>query len=279
MGELPLIYNGNLDIITNKIEDLKKNYPTHYHYLDSYLKENLKYFINNALYYSKYPKLVRSNSILENYNRHLKEKLGKNKTVNFINFLSFIKKEDEIYFKEFNAKSRNYREILKYKGKNKKSGINIEEDNEEQEESISENFIQEDIIIDEDCNHNKGEWLIWNNNSCRFDVLMTIYLFLFFQSNEEKNQNLINEGLKILHDTIKKLIDNPSSEDRYDFWSYININQIDRGEHKLEFGEMGFISGLFKLFDNNELYCLKIKKKLCVIHVLKLKKIYIIINA
>ena len=78
---------------------------------------------------------------LENYNRHLKEKLGKNKTVNFINFLSFIKKEDEIYFKEFNAKSRNYREILKYKGENKKSGINIEEDNEEQEESNSENFI------------------------------------------------------------------------------------------------------------------------------------------
>jgi len=107
---------------------------------------------------------------------------------------------------------------------------------------------------------------------------MTIYLFLIFQSNEEKNQNLINKGLKILHDTIKKLMDNPSSEDRYDFWSYININQIDRGEHKLEFGEMGFISGLFKLFDNNELYCLKIKKKLCVIHVLKLKKIYIIIN-
>ena len=25
LGELPLIYNGNLDIITNKIEDLKKN--------------------------------------------------------------------------------------------------------------------------------------------------------------------------------------------------------------------------------------------------------------
>ena len=101
-------------------------------------KENLKYFFDNALYYSKYPKLVWSNSILENYNRHLKEKLGKNKTVNFINFLSFIKKEDEIYFKEFNAKSRNYREILKYKGKYKKSGINIEEENEE--ESISENL-------------------------------------------------------------------------------------------------------------------------------------------
>ena len=135
LGELPLIYNGNLDTITSKIEELKKNYPNHYYYLDSYLKENLKYFINNALYYSKYPKLVWSNSILENYNRHLKEKLGKNKTVNFINFLSFIKKEDEIYFKEFNAKSRNYREILKNKGKYKKSGINNEE-----EESISENL-------------------------------------------------------------------------------------------------------------------------------------------
>ena len=95
---------------------------------------------------------------------------------------------------------------------------------------------------------------------------------LVFSYYEEKNQNLINEGLKILHDTVKKLIDNPSSEDRYNFWSYININQIDRGEHKLEFGEMGFISGLFKLFDNNELYCLKIRKKIMCYSCSKIKE-------
>ena len=121
LGILPLIYNGNIDLITETIDDLKNKFPSHYHYLDSYLNENLKYYINNSLYYSKYPKLVRSNSILENYNKHLKEQLGKKKIVNFINFLSFIKKEDEHYFKEFNIKRSDYTEILKYKGKHKKN--------------------------------------------------------------------------------------------------------------------------------------------------------------
>ena len=40
-----------------------------------------------------------------------------------------------------------------------------------------------------------------------------------------------------------------------------NIKQKIRGEHVLDFEEMGFISGLFKLFDINILYCLQIKKK------------------
>ncbi len=98
LGELPLIYEGDIDIVTNIIVELKSQYPTHYSFLDSFYEENIKYFINNSLYYSKYPKLVRSNSILENYNKRINEYLGKTKEVNFINFILFIEKEKEIFF-------------------------------------------------------------------------------------------------------------------------------------------------------------------------------------
>ena len=75
-----MIYEGNIDIVTNIIDELKSHYPTHYSFLDSFYEENIKYFINNSLYYSKYPKLVRSNSILENYNKRIKEYLWKKRS-------------------------------------------------------------------------------------------------------------------------------------------------------------------------------------------------------
>lgn len=69
---MPLIYDGKIDTVTNTIDELKSKYMDHFRYIDSFYNENMKYFINNSLYYSKYPKLVRSNSILENYNKQIK---------------------------------------------------------------------------------------------------------------------------------------------------------------------------------------------------------------
>ena len=80
LGELPLIYEGDIDIVTNIIDELKSHYPTHYSFLDSFYEENIKYFINNSLYYSKYPKLVRTNLILENYNQRINEYLSKKRS-------------------------------------------------------------------------------------------------------------------------------------------------------------------------------------------------------
>lgn len=60
---------------------------------------------------------------MENYNKILKEQLGKKKIVNFMNYLNFIKSEDKRIFKEYNIKSRNFFEILKQKNKN--SDINL----------------------------------------------------------------------------------------------------------------------------------------------------------
>ena len=76
---LPLIYNGNIDIITKKIEELKVKYKNHINFLNSFLENNLGYFISGELNYNKFPKIVRSNSILENYNGVVKRELGKKK--------------------------------------------------------------------------------------------------------------------------------------------------------------------------------------------------------
>ena len=266
LGELPLIYEGDIDIVTNIIDELKSHYPTHYSFLDSFYEENIKYFINNSLYYSKYPKLVRSNSILENYNKRIKEYLGKKKEVNFINFLSFIKKEDEFYFKEFNLKSRNYGEILKFKNIHKNNVLKEKDNSENSEDSEQLSIKFENIINEEeeeleiDTVLKKGRWLKWISNSCRFDAFMTIYLFILYSKTEKCSEMIKNEGLKILHDSMNSLLENPDSEDRFNFWSYVNMKQLDRGEYPLNFGEMGFISGIFKIFEENKYYCLSVKK-------------------
>ena len=43
--------------------------------------------------YTNIPKDCRSNSFIENYNGYIKEKLGKHRLVNWVNFIEFIKQE------------------------------------------------------------------------------------------------------------------------------------------------------------------------------------------
>ena len=135
------------------------------------------------------------------------------------------------------------------------SDINLENSIEDIISEKTENSISYEIDYKEMENisyNSKGKWLKWVNNSCRFDVIMTIYLFIFYPDNEKIYPNLNNEGIKILHESIRTLIDNPLSNDRFKFWTYVNLNQLDRGENPLNFGEIGFISGIFKIFDNNK---------------------------
>ena len=81
LGILPLKYKGNIEYINDTILNLKKLYPNHYTFLEYFISENLKYFLNNALNYNIYPKYVRSNSILENYNRYINDNLGEKKLI------------------------------------------------------------------------------------------------------------------------------------------------------------------------------------------------------
>ena len=177
-----------------------------------------------------------------------------------MNYLNFIKSEDKKFFKEYNIKSRNFIEILKQKKGNSDINLNdvgiIDDYTNEEIKLISKDTIPIDLDLENEfkpeiIHPKKNQWLIWVNNSCRFDSLMTIYTFILYNYIENNNID-IKDGLLILHKSIKSLIGNPFSEERFNFWSFANNNQLDRGYKKLEFGDIGFISGLFSIFDNYE---------------------------
>ena len=69
-------------------------YPNHKNFFESYFITNKrKLFEDKSLNYYKVPKDCRTNSFLENYNCYIKQKLGKNRLINWMNFLNFIKDE------------------------------------------------------------------------------------------------------------------------------------------------------------------------------------------
>ena len=65
-------------------------------------------------------------------------------------------------------------------------------------------------------------WFKWLNNSCKFDVITTLYLCIFYSYDEHSLNYLTDEGINILHNTVKFLMNNPLSENRFNIWSYIN---------------------------------------------------------
>ena len=94
LGELPFRFKGNIQYIENECKTLIKNYPHYENFINNYfLKNHLEYFKDGSLNYTNIPKDCRSNSFLENYNGYIKEKLGKHRLVNWVNFIEFIKQE------------------------------------------------------------------------------------------------------------------------------------------------------------------------------------------
>lgn len=70
---LPIIYNGNMKMITND-----KNMEVYSNYLENYFKiYKYKYFADNSLNYDAVPRDCRTNNFIENYNGYIKKKLRK----------------------------------------------------------------------------------------------------------------------------------------------------------------------------------------------------------
>ena len=93
---------------------------------------------------------------------------------------------------------------------------------------------------------------------------MTLYLLIFKKYIVTK-KNLLeyfknNKVIELLDRVISDLLIDLDSESRYDFWSMIDDLQKDRGDTKNYFGSMGYITGLFSIFKNDEDFCLKIKE-------------------
>ena len=66
LGKLPLLYNGDINIINIQLQDIKKNYPKYSNFIDNYfIKYKLPFFISGEYNYGELPEDCRSNSYLE----------------------------------------------------------------------------------------------------------------------------------------------------------------------------------------------------------------------
>ena len=79
LGILPAIYNGDLKDLNDKLDKLKIKYKNYSNFIDDFLGNNIEYFKDGSLEYSKFPAHIRTISVLENYNGFFKSELGKKK--------------------------------------------------------------------------------------------------------------------------------------------------------------------------------------------------------
>ena len=96
LGALPFEYKGNISYLENKINDIINQYPKYKNFVNNYFKKHkFPYFIDKSLDYHNIPNDSYTNNYLENYNRYLKNQLGKHRVINWINFLNFLKLESD----------------------------------------------------------------------------------------------------------------------------------------------------------------------------------------
>ena len=93
---LPFLYKGELNFVLEKLKKLESLYPKFKNFIENYfIKNKMLYFKDNSLNYNNIPHDCRTTNYLENYNGYIKNQLGKNRIINWINFIHFIKKESE----------------------------------------------------------------------------------------------------------------------------------------------------------------------------------------
>ena len=84
---LPLVNDCDINILTDKIKTISNQYPKYYNMINQYfLDVKLKYFQDGSYNYNKFLKDIRSNSILERFNKIVKAALGVKQTCNWAIF-------------------------------------------------------------------------------------------------------------------------------------------------------------------------------------------------
>ena len=91
LAMLPLEYNGDINYLKNKLNIIISQYPKYYNMIENYfLDVKLKYFIDGSYNYNVFPPDIRSNSILERYNKIIKTELGSKRNCNWVIFLNIL---------------------------------------------------------------------------------------------------------------------------------------------------------------------------------------------
>ena len=130
----------------------------------NFLDRKLQYFEDGSYDYNSFPKDIRSNSVLERYNRTIKSYLGEKRTCNWVVFLNFINNEI-IRINELLGKNENINILFAKKttkfGKDKfDNNILFKAENINNKRNISES------------------WLINKYNNCRYNAFITIFYFI-----------------------------------------------------------------------------------------------------
>lgn len=204
LGMIPFKYKGNIRIFDDICNEIITEYPLYTNFINNYFI-NIKriYFLNGAYDYYNIPNDCKSNSFLENYNKYLKEKLGRKRIINWFTFLNFLKEEssrsieklinEDNYNIDFNLKKTKFED--KYNDK-----LNKDEENE-------------------NTNNNNINWLKWSNNCCRYDAFLTLYSFVI-KNNIINIHDNCNEYIKFLDARTNELLNEPTNEKRLEIWKY-----------------------------------------------------------
>lgn len=82
LGIIPLRYKGDMKIFNELVQNILKKFPNYNNIINNYFVKNKKeYFENGSLNYCNFPKDSTSNSFIENFNKRIKDILGKKKNV------------------------------------------------------------------------------------------------------------------------------------------------------------------------------------------------------
>ena len=112
-------------------------------------------------------------------------------------------------------------------------------------------------------------WLRYANNSCRYDVFITLYIFILYDYIQD-NLTLMSETIKDIHGIKTNIKSEPNHEGINNWWLYSIKQKIDIERTEINnsdniaqsgFGNNGAIVQLFSIFKNNEEFCIKEKRQ------------------
>ena len=248
LGKFPFKYKGNINYIIENCEMLTKNYPLYGNFINNYfLKYHLVYFQDNSLNYNNIPKDCRSNSFLENYNGYIKQRLGKNRLINWVNFIDFIKSESSRSIQKLlTAANSNITKTLEKKLKNtlkvsikkeyQKDDINIEKKyfefsntnnlNEHDTVNITENKDFVNIITNSTLGFkNIGDTCYMNSAIQVLIHLKKLIENLIVLNNDNRNNltKALIELIKDFYELIKLSENNPFVKNSILFYTPVNF--------------------------------------------------------
>ena len=214
---LPLTYKGNIEYLKNQINIILLQYPSYYYNLCAYfLDTKLKYFEDGSYDYNKFPKDIRSNSVLERYNRTIKQYLGEKRTCNWVVFLNFINKEI-LRINDLLGKNENIN--ILFAEKHTKFGKEKYTNTPQIKTEITEQKLKDNNSI-------ATKWLINKFNNCRYNSFITLFYFTISPFIEDLNEENIKD-LKMLNELIIKLSKEVNDKNYNDIIIFFQKNNYD----------------------------------------------------